>query len=197
MNRKTMIAIVALVATLLPAVAVADVMVQGFVNGNSQAVPDAFYVQPGSNYMQAHSAAGFTWMSKSVSESEILGNITLGFMTNETIYEVNVLDVNFSSGASGDFNITVTVPSGVSGTVAFPEDTAMWVSNEPFTLSYSGIHFASGSTTYEFNLASPGTTSEVFDNVNHSTHLYIAFVVGAGPADESYSFLVTMSLLSS
>ncbi|WP_393972046.1 hypothetical protein OXIME_000649 [Oxyplasma meridianum] len=176
MNRKMMILMVAVVATVLPAVAVADVMVTGSVSGSGVMAMDAFTVQPGSNYASAHSSSGFTWTASHINESEILGDISVGIMSNETIYEVNVLDINFSS--SGYFNLTVNVPTVLpgSGTAEFPADSTIYFSTTPFTLTASGI-----SSTQSVSLSNPGSTTLNFHHVTPSTTIYIAFEVGAGP----------------
>ena len=186
MNRKIMILMVAVVATVLPAVAVADVMITGNVYGVGSQAPDAFWVQDGSNYASAHSAAGFTWTATSSSESEILGTITLGVMTNETIYEINVLDINFS--APGYFNLTVNVPSILpsSASSEFASGTSIFFSTSPF-------NFVSGAispTTTEISLSSPGSTTINFGSVSSSTTIYVAFEVGSGPSGNA-SFSLT------
>ena len=188
MNRKIMILMVAVVATVLPAVAVADVMVTGYVNGVGTQAPDAFWVQDGSNYASAHSAAGFTWTATSSSESEILGTITLGVMSNETIYEINVLDINFS--APGYFNLTVSVPSALPGNGAsdFAAGTNMYLSTSPFNFVKGAI----SPTTTEISLSTSGVTTINFGSVSHSTTIYIAFEVGSGPVTNA-SFSLTGS----
>ena len=54
MNRKIMILMVAVVATVLPAVAVADVMITGSVSVLGSNVQDSFYLSEGSNYAVAN-----------------------------------------------------------------------------------------------------------------------------------------------
>ena len=187
MNRKIMILMVAVVATVLPAVAVADVMITGSVQGLGHSTPDAFIVQPGSNYVAAHKDAGFTWTSSSVNESEDLGNITLGVMSNETIYEINVLDINFTG--SGYFNMTVFVP--YSNNVLFPTGTILYYSTSPLTMSSTGITGETGSVS----LSAPSTSSGVlvsFGHVTSSTHVYLGFEVGAGtPANGSFNLAMS------
>jgi len=193
MNRKIMILMVAVVATVLPAVAVADVMITGSVQGLGHSTTDAFIVQPGSNYVAAHKDTGFKWTSSSVNESEDLGNISLGVMSNETIYMVNVLDINFTQ--SGYFNLTVTVP--YSNGVVFPTDTAIYFiestsSTSPMTLTASGI---SGDNLVLVHLDIsnlPDGHTINFGHVTSSTHIYIGFEVGAGTPDNG-SFNLAMS----
>ena len=188
MNRKIMILMVAVVATVLPAVAVADVMVTGYVNGVGTQAPDAFWVQDGSNYASAHSAAGFTWTANSQSESEILGTITLGVMTNETIYEINVLDINFS--APGYFNLTVNVPSALpsSGASDFASGTSIYFSTSPFSF----VNGAISPTSTQVSLSNSGVTTINFGSVSSSTTIYVAFEVGSGTSGNA-SFSLTGS----
>ena len=191
MNRKMLIVMVAMVATILPAVAVADVMITGNFGGNGVAVPDQFYIQPGSNYAVANATAGFGWHAKTTSESEILGNITLGYMSNETIYEINVLDINFTAG-TGTFNLTVIVP--VSPGTDFPEGTTMYLSESPFY--FAGTTIESSGHVDTINLATSGSTTVSFTGVTSSTTIYMAFEVGSGPTGD-YTFGVSMVYSSS
>ena len=189
MNRKIMILMVAVVATVLPAVAVADVMITGSVQGLGVGATDAFTVQPGSNYMSAHHMTGFTWTSSAVNESEDLGNISLGVMSNETIYEINVLDINFTT--SGYFNLTVFVPS--PGDTLFPTDTAIYFSTSPFTMSTSGI----SPSAHTVSLYGASGSSGVLVNMGHvtkGTTIYVAFLVGAGtPVNGSFDLAMSFT----
>jgi len=169
-------------------VAVADVMITASVGGVGVHANDQFWVQPGSNYPSANASAGFGWHAKSVSESEILGNITLGIMSNETIYEINVLDINFTAG-TGNFVITVTVPSGSHS--EFPSGTTMYFSESPFSLS--GGVISSTSSIQSANLGVGGTYKITFDGVTHGTTIYVGFEVGSGPGPySSYGFGMSM-----
>ena len=171
---------IAAVAALLPAVAVADVLVNGNFSGSTTQVGDSFYIQEGPNYANAHSLAGLTWTSVTTSESEVLGSVSLGYMTNETITEINVLDINFTG--SGTFYFNVTVPN-VPG-VIFSTGSTMYISSSPETFGVPGNQIA---------LDSDGTTSVSFA-VTSSTTLYIGFLVG--PDSSGGSFLVSMNLVA-
>ncbi len=185
MNKKIMWLMVGLVAAVLPAVAVADVMLTAYINGNEAPASDAFFVQQGSNYANAHALTGFTWNPQVNSESEILGNATLGYMTNETILEVNVLDVNFT-GVSGTayFNISVTIPnSQYKIGSAFPADSNIYISDTPQSLSLPPS---------AISLSNTGTTTLHF-MVTSSSTIYIGFEVGSGAGGGT--FLIDMSLV--
>jgi len=181
MNRKIMILMVAVVATVLPAVAVADVMITGSINGSGVLASDAFTMQPGSNYAAANASGVIGWVANPSSESEILGTVYLGVMSNETTYEINVLDINFT--ASGYFNLTVNVPSGLpgsSGAAAFPEGTEIYFSTTPFSLSTGAI--TPTSSSMEASLTTSGSHTTInFGHVTSGTTIYVAFEVGAGP----------------
>lgn len=180
MNRKIMWIMIAAVAALLPAVAVADVLIDGNFGASATPVNDAFYVQEGPNYANAHSLTGLTWKSHTNNESEVLGNLSIGYMSNETITEINVLDINFTG--SGTFYLNVTVPN-VPG-VLFSTGSIMYVSSSPETFG------SLGTTIY---LTNSGTTPLSF-SVTSSTILYIGFVVG--PNSMGGSFLVSMHLVA-
>jgi hypothetical protein len=192
MNRKIMILMVAVVATVLPAVAVADVMISGSINGSAMVAKDAFTMQPGSNYAAANASGVIGWHAKKTSESEVLGTVYLGVMTNETTYEINVLDINFT--ASGYFNLTVSVPSLLSASGAFPLGSYIYFSNAPFSFSSSGSNgLTSTSTMHSVSLSSSATTLVDFGPVTPSTTIYVAFVVGAGPQSGSFSLAGTFT----
>ncbi len=198
MNRKLILVMVAVVATVLPAVAVADVLVVGYSGGTGVQVSPLFYIQPGSNYMAANQSTGFGWHARSSSESEIIGNMTLGVMTNETIFEINVLDINFTSTHSGIFNITVNVPSAKSdaatGISAFPADTVIYFSETPFM--FHGTTIANSGPYKSVSLSSTGSTLITYSGVTNSNTIYVAFEVGAGTITSGSgapSFSLTMS----
>ena len=186
MNKKVMWLMVGLVAAVLPAVAVADVMLTAYINGSETQVNDAFFVQQGSNYANANALTGFTWTPHVNSESEILGAITLGYMSNETIYEVNVLDVNFTGlMGSAYFNITVTIPNAATGGTVFPTDSFIYITDT----SQSVVHLPSS-----ISLSVSGSTTLSF-TVTSSSTIYIGFEVGSGAGGGS--FYLSMSLVES
>ena len=181
MNRKIMWIMIAAVAALLPAVAVADVLIDGNFGASAAPANDAFSVQEGPNYANAHSLTGLTWTSHTNSESEVLGNLSIGYMSNETITEINVLDINFTG--SGTFYFNVTIPN--SQGVVFSTGSMMYVSSVPETFGMPGLNVIS--------LVNSGTTSLSF-SVTYSTTLYIGFMVG--PDSMGGSFLVGMHLVA-
>ena len=179
MNRKIMWIMIAAVAALLPAVAVADVMINGNFSGSAAPVGDTFCVQGGPNYANAHALAGLTWKSTTDSESEILGTLSLGYMTNETITEINVLDINFTG--SGTFYFNITIPN--TGGKVFSTGSTLYISSSPETFMNPGTLLS---------LATSGTSSVSF-TVTSATTLYIGFMVG--PDSSGGSFYVGMDLV--
>ncbi|MCY0851379.1 MAG: hypothetical protein OWQ34_01405 [Thermoplasma acidophilum] len=221
MNRKMMLVLVALVATVLPAVAVADVMVVGFSGGNGHQVGPAFYIQPGSNYLAANETVGFGWHQDKVSSTEYIGNITIGYITNETIYEINVLDINFTNANYGNLTILVNI------TAPFPSGSVIYLSNATFV--FVGTSIAAdppggpatlppppppppppptpssppsptppGSTTTshvsveDAYLNSTAVYSFTFDHVHKGDTIYMAFELGSGSLAEQPSFTLTL-----
>ena len=179
MNRKIMILMVAVVATVLPAVAVADVMITGSVGGLGVAAPDAFTIHQGSNYAAAHSNASFTWKSNSVSSTEVIGNMSIGTMSNETIYEINVLDLTFTQTGYMNFSIDLTS--------AFPNGTVIYISTSPFTFSSNGMITTNGmngslplNQTGTFSLSSPLPVTAGMTG-------YVAIAVGSGTVSGSFT----------
>ena len=105
MNRKIMILMVAVVATVLPAVAVADVMITGSVSVLGSNVQDSFYLSEGSNYAAANATGvfGFTPAHSGVAS---MGTINLEGMSNLRVSMINVLKFNYNVNATGAIHIT-------------------------------------------------------------------------------------------
>uniref|UniRef100_UPI00260B0A44 hypothetical protein n=1 Tax=Thermoplasma sp. TaxID=1973142 RepID=UPI00260B0A44 len=154
----------------------------GFSGGTGMQVQPLFYIQPGSNYMAANEVAGFQWTYKTPSSTEFIGNMTIGYMTNETIYEVNVLDINFTSSTQGTFTISIMVTS------PFPEGSYIYFSTSPFTSTAIPAH------TDNFTLSSTASqTALTFPGVYKGETIYVAFVIGSGELNTTPSFTLTMS----
>ncbi|MGC8609199.1 MAG: hypothetical protein ACP5UV_04935 [Thermoplasmata archaeon] len=186
MNRKMVLILVAVVATVLPAVAVADVLVVGYAGGTGVQVSPAFYIQHGENYMAAKDTTGFKWVSNEVSYNEYLGNFTIGYMTNETIYEINVLDINFTSTTASDFSIGITVSH------PFPSGSAIYFSTAPFSFVKGMI----SSNVESLSLSSTAAQTPLeFTGMAAGTTIYVAFSIGSGTFSSSNmpSFTLTFS----
>jgi hypothetical protein len=180
MNRKVVILLVAMVATILPAVAVADVMITGSASLTLNGVPDQFLVGPGPNYGPVQNMNLFNWTSVALSESEDIGTMTLNYTSNLTINEINVLQVsNFkidSSSANNWFNITVDRFTGLSSNAQI----LMYVSTAP--LSFDGADLQTSTGTFIVHSLVETTNGPTavysFQDVTSSTTLYIGFVIG-------------------
>jgi len=109
MNRKIMILMVAVVATVLPAVAVADVMITGSVTVSGSNI-SPFYIAEGPNYAAAHSAGVITWTpsTSSTSASSTMGTLDLEGVANQTVEMVNVLYFNYTGKVAGTFYFNIT-----------------------------------------------------------------------------------------
>ncbi|MHB8359521.1 MAG: hypothetical protein ACYDCP_08495 [Thermoplasmataceae archaeon] len=130
MNRKIMILMVAVVATVLPAVAVADVMITGSVNVSGSNIAP-FYIAEGPNYAAANAAGVISWSSSS-SSGGTMGTLDLNGSSNQTIEMVNVLYFNYTGHVAGTFYINTTSTSTTSGSFA---DFYVNESATPVTLS--------------------------------------------------------------
>jgi hypothetical protein len=198
MNRKTIILLVAMVATILPAVAVADVMVQGSISVESTVGSPAFFAEQGSNYAAAQAlmpSGTSIWASIHYSSTEEIGTLLLPTMTNETLYAVNVLDVNFTSAINtGNFFINVTVPTGD----AFNAGTYLYFSESSMTFGGISTATALSSTTtlgtssgvYSANLGAAGTYSLEYTGVSSGTVIHVGFEtspngLGTNPGEAS------------
>ena len=180
MNRKIMILMVAVVATVLPAVAVADVMISGSASLTSNQVADQFLVGPGPNYGPVQNMHLFNWTAIPNSESEDVGTMTVNYTSNLTVNEVNVLQVSSfkidQSSADNWFNITVGDMDLSSGAVF-----VMYVSTSPLVFNgFSGQSSSSTATMIDHSLVGLSSNSETFSfhDVTSSTTLYIGFVIG-------------------
>ena len=179
MNKKIMWLMVGLVAAVLPAVAVADVMLTAYVHGSETSTGDAFTVQQGPNYANANALTGFSWVSQVNSEIEFLGSATIGFMSNETITEVNVLDINFTGlMGSATFSITVEVTS------VFPSGSYIYISDTPQSL----VNVPPGT-----NLAVSGSSVPLTFTVTDSSTIYIGFEVGSGAGGGTFQLNMALT----
>ncbi|MGC8609036.1 MAG: hypothetical protein ACP5UV_04095 [Thermoplasmata archaeon] len=215
--------LVAVVATVLPAVAVADVLVVGYAGGTGMQIGPAFYIQHGENYMAANQTVGFGWHQNKANSQEVLGNMVFGYSTNETISEINVLDINFTNANYGNFTIILNVndPS--------PTGSIIYFSNASF--AFNGTEIAAdppggpligpapppppptsptpgqtppppmpaGKTStpivnlQDAYLNATGTYTFTFDHVHKGSTIYVAFVIGSGSMTTQPAFELTMS----
>lgn len=108
MNRKLSVLLIAAVAAILPAVAIADVMITGQAIIESGINANAWTLQPGSNYVQAHDAGSITWTPTLGPDN--MGQIDLQGMAFGDTWMTNVLNVKFGAsptdlGVGSSFNL--------------------------------------------------------------------------------------------
>ncbi|MHB1470849.1 MAG: hypothetical protein ACYCSA_04160 [Thermoplasmataceae archaeon] len=187
MNRKIMILMVAVVATVLPAVAVADVMMNGSVQGLGNQVPDQFFVTTGANYTQANQTYGLGW----VAGNDGTGVLSVGYMPGEAIYEANVLNVGFTSTTPGTFYVNIT------SNASFPAGSYMYLSTSPFVQASNGTLMSSdGASIQTVSLTSISPSTASFSGVDSSTTIYVSVSMGPGPASSVGAFNMEMTFVS-
>ena len=156
MNRKIMILMVAVVATVLPAVAVADVMITGSVSVHGTQAKDSFYLSEGSNYAVANETGVFSF-TPAASGVASMGTIDIEGMSNLSVSMINVLDFNYNLEAPGVVYVNISSSNFPAGSyVAFSSApmTTMLNSTPPAN-SYS-LH-TTGSYTITIGAAASGT----------------------------------------
>ena len=148
MNRKIMILMVAVVATVLPAVAVADVMITGSISVHGSQAPDMVYLAEGPNYATASSSnlLTFTNGSGSGSPAATIGSLGIEGMADANVTMLNVLYLNYSVSTSGTLWINVTGTDFPSGAYAALSTSTLTSVSSAGTMSYplSGINGHNG-----------------------------------------------------
>ena len=178
MNRKMTLLLRAAVTAILPAVAVADVMITGNVAIVGPQNTPIFELQPGPNYPAATAIGAIYWnpMLPASVEQPVNGPLPMATfdlegIANQTTALANVLDLN------------VTINEGVAGTLYvnftgdFPVAALVWISASSMTVQQvmSGVGGQSiNSATFTFSGPFPGGT----------TTYYISFLL---PASASYA----------
>lgn len=187
MNRKLTIAIVAVIATILPAVAVADVMITGTFDIEGGTNGNVFYFQPGSNYQTAHNDGLITWIEPTTPSTQ--GTIDLQGIDNQSVQMVNVLDLNFSTSPTAippPFVLYLNITNS-----DFPAGVAMVLSTSPLTLpelaatsvqNYVGtpIPVNCALSTTQVGVYLSQNPSLILTNFNGGTTIYIGFIVPSG-----------------
>ena len=176
MNRKVTLLLIAAVTAILPAVAVADVMITGNVLVSGTQNTPVFVIQPGPNYATANMIGAIGWTPSNgatVGTDGVasMGTVDLEGIANETTALANVLDLN------------VTISSGVTGTLYvnftgdFPGVGLVWISTSQMSVqsvmsqvggqplngtsfSFSGT-FSGGTTTYYISFYLPASNAYV------------------------------------
>jgi len=167
MNRKIMILMVAVVATVLPAVAVADVMITGSVSVHGTQAKDSFYLSEGSNYAVAKETGVFSF-TPAASGVASMGTIDIEGMSNLSISMINVLDFNYNLEAPGVVYVNISssnFPAGSYVALSSTPMTTMLTSTPPansYPLSTTGSYTitigAAASGTYYLGFYLPAGT---------------------------------------
>lgn len=181
MNRKVTILLIAVIAAILPAVAVADVMITGQVGIEGTTNSAVFHLQAGPNYQDADGYLGWHPYSSGIH----MGDLHLNPTSNQTVLAINVMEITFQSGiAPGTFWLNLT---GYSADM-FPSGAYLYISNNLQTFtdfsspnSYSSP--GSGIIALTLHVANGATVSSGPISVTSSTVLYIGFYLPAvGPS---------------
>jgi len=146
MNRKIMILMVAVVATVLPAVAVADVMITGSISVHGSQAPDMVYLAKGPNYATANSGSLLTFTNGSGSAAATIGSLEIEGMADANVTMLNVLYLNYSVSTSGTLWINVTGTDFPSGAYAELSSSTLTSVSSTSSMSYplSGINGHNG-----------------------------------------------------
>lgn len=174
MNRRLTLLLIAAVSAILPAVAVADVMITGNVGVNGTANTAVFTFHEGSNFQAADGSVQFT----DYSAGQTMAHIGFGMVSNQTTFIINVLEIHFKSTlAPGMFYLNST---GIS---YFPAGSMMYLSLSPMSFgdfTYTGLPGATPVVTNpaitSFSLSGPSTYSSP---VTGGTIIYIGFFTPA------------------
>ena len=142
MNRKIMILMVAVVATVLPAVAVADVMISGSVTITGTSTTP-FWFSEGPNYAAASGAGVITW-TPSTGTSTSFGTVDLEGASNLSISMINVAEFHYTGSAAGNFyfNFTGDFPSGAFAVISSGPITSELTSSSSGQVPLSGTYSA-------------------------------------------------------
>lgn len=196
MNRKMSLLIVAVVAAILPAVAVADVLITGQVGITGTTNNSVFHFEIGPNFYQADDYIQFT----ANPEGQTMAHMGFDMAYNQTVLAINVLEIVFSAGASpGIFYLNLT---GLS-TATYPDGSYMYVSTSLMNFSdflAPNSYASPGSPVVPIVLHVPSgnTVTSGPINVTGGSVLYIGFyLLGAGPSPETAELLVDGTYITS
>ena len=170
MNRKLTFLVVALIATIMPAVAIADVMITGDVNIHGTSNAPVFYLTKGSNFQAADGSIAWN----SYSSQNYMGDLKFAEVSNQTTFIINVMEIHFTSTLpTGTFYLNSSVSS------PFVSGSTMYLSLSPMSFgdfSYSGLPGAVPVITNPAVTAFPLTGSQTFSTpVDGTTIIYIGF----------------------
>ena len=171
MNRKFALLMIAAVTVILPAVAVADVMVMGQVSLESMHQHTAFKILQGPNYAAANSTNSIGWIPAS---NDLMGTIDLEGSYYVQTEMINVLELNIAqsnpSAPASFMGIYLNVSSST-----LPAGTIMAISTSQIsfnTLETTPVtSYSTGDPAIAVNAASTSTVVAV--DLSHNPHLLI------------------------
>ncbi len=170
MNRKMTFLVIALISTILPAVAVADVMITGNVAVNGTANSNVFYLTPGSNFQAADGSIAWNHYTS----GQYMGDLKFAEVSNQTTFIINVMEIVFNPNTpAGMFYLNSTISS------AFTAGSVMYLSLSPMSFgdfSYSGLPGATPTIVNPAVTAFPLDSAQSYSTpVDGSTIIYIGF----------------------
>ncbi len=170
MNRKMTFLVIALVSTILPAVAVADVMITGNVSINGTANSNVFYLTPGPNFQAADGSISWNHYSS----GQYMGDLKFAEVSNQTTFIINVMEIVFNPNTpAGMFYLNSSISS------AFTTGSVMYHSLSPMSFgdfSYSGLPGATPTIVNPAVTAFPLDSAQSYSTaVDGSTIIYIGF----------------------
>lgn len=164
MNRRVTLLLIAAITAILPAVAVADVMITGNVAIQGTQNAPVFVIQPGPNYQSANAIGAIIWNPSIVGVEQVdsqvapMASFDLEGIATQTTALANVLDLNvtINAGVTGTLyvNFTGNFPAGalvwITPAQVTVNDVMSQVGGQPInsaSFTYSGP-FPGGTTTY-------------------------------------------------
>lgn len=190
MNKKIVLLMIAAVTAILPAVAVADVLVTGQLTLESFQHHTAFRFQAGPNYYAANSTNSLGWIA---ANDGTMGTIDLEGSYYVQTEMINVLDLNLSVSNAAAPATFMGLYLNVSSS-GFPAGTVMVLSTSQIsfsTLQSTAVtSYTAGDPSISVNAASLSTVVSV--DLSQNPHLLIT---GFAPAQTIYiSFLLSPGL---
>lgn len=186
MNRKFALLMIAAVTVILPAVAVADVMVTGQVSLESMTQHTAFRILTGPNYAAANSTNSIGWIPAS---NDLMGTIDLEGSYHVQTEMINVLELNIAQSNPSAPATTMGLYLNVSSST-LPAGTVMAISTSQIsfnTLTTTPVtSYSAGDPAIVVNAGSLSTVVSV--DLSQNPHLLIS---GFSPTQNLYlSFLL-------
>ncbi len=178
MNRKMTLLLLAAVTAILPAVAVADVLVTGTITLESYHHHTAFELQPGPNYWAANSTNSIGW---TMASGNTMGTIDLQGSYYVQTEMINVLDLNFTVSNPAAPASFMALYLNISSS-SFNPGTIMVISD--YQVSFAGMEatpvtsYSAGDPSIALSVGSPHDNIVAVD-LSQNPHLVITSFVPA------------------